>query len=92
VKLDGQADLGLQQELKRRSKLTRRELGNGVDAVNQDEGQAEQEMDERDKAIEKQRAEVHALQRSIVAPMWNLIKLFGAVWVEQVRGMTQCQI
>lgn len=91
VELDGRADPVPAQELKRRIKLAHRDLGNSEDPVNQDAEQDMQETRERDHAREKQRVEIHALQRSIVAPMRDLIKRYGAVWVDQVRCLHLCK-
>jgi hypothetical protein len=80
VELDGEADLDWLDEVERRSKLAQG-FGSSFPEIEKMMAQ----LVAQDEARKHQRAEVHALQRSVVAPMRDLIKRYGAVWVEEVR-------
>lgn len=60
--------------------------GNSAEAVKEAGELAGQRKTELDRARERQDVEIRALRRSVYRQMKDLLKRYGAVWVEQVRG------
>jgi hypothetical protein len=61
--------------------------GNSAEAVKEAGELAGQRKTELDRARKRQDVEIGALRRSVSRQMKDLLKRYGAVWVEQVRAV-----